>query len=58
MKKLFFSFAVVAAVVFSACNNKTEEAPATEEVVTEEAPVEAAPVEAAPVDSTAATPAQ
>ena len=49
MKKLFFSFAIVAAVVFSACNSKTEEV-ATEEVATEEV---AAPVETV-VDSAAA----
>jgi|688.fasta_scaffold226003_2 hypothetical protein len=54
MKKLFFSFAIVAAVVFSACNSKTEEV-ATEEVATEEVATEevAAPVETV-VDSAAA----
>lgn len=54
MKKLFFSFAIVAAVVLSACNSKTEEAPATEEVATEAPATEAPAAEAAVVDTTAA----
>jgi len=54
MKKLVLFFALVTVVGFSACSNKTQTAPATEQTPAAQVDTTAAP---APADTTA-TPAQ